>query len=110
MTKKEFLLAVAALENEELSSFAKEEVEKMEKALEARKSKLSHTQRGNIRYKEIILDNLSEEPQTASTIAGMLGVSVQKASALCRQLVAEERVQVVDVAVPKKGKQKGYFI
>ena len=82
----------------------------MEKALEARKSKLSHTQRGNIRYKEIILDNLSEEPQTASTIAGMLGVSVQKASALCRQLVAEESVQVVEVAVPKKGKQKGYFI
>ena len=110
MTKKEFLTAVAALENEELSSFAKEEIEKMEKALEARKSKLSLTQRQNIQYKEIILDNLSEEPQTASTIASVLGVSVQKASALCRQLVAEERVQVVEVAVPKKGKQKGYFI
>lgn len=67
-------------------------------------------------FKIAILDSLCGKPQTASTIAAVLfyyydlGVSVQKASALCRQLVAEERVQVVEVAVPKKGKQKGYFI
>lgn len=37
-------------------------------------------------------------------------ISVQKASALCRQLVEEGALTVQEIKVSKKGKQKAYAI
>ena len=45
---------------------------------------------------------------TASEIAPKAEISVQKASALLRQLVADGELTAVDVKVPKKGMMKFY--
>jgi hypothetical protein len=37
-------------------------------------------------------------------------ISTPKASALLRQIVANGDALVTDVKVPKKGKQKGYYL
>jgi hypothetical protein len=68
------------------------------------------TQRANENVKNAILDILTDTPQTAGNIAEKVDITVQKASALCRQIVANGDAQVTEVKVPKKGKQKGYYL
>jgi predicted transcriptional regulator len=57
---------------------------------------------------QIANEVLSDEALTAATVAEAIGVSVQKANALLRALVAEGRAEVTEVKVPKKGAQKAY--
>ena len=47
---------------------------------------------------------------TATQVGEALGVSTQKASALCRRAVKEERANVEDVKIKGKGTQKGYTV
>lgn len=57
---------------------------------------------------EQILEFVGADARTASEVAAVLNVNVQKASSLLRQLVAEGKLTVTDVKVPKKGTQKAY--
>jgi predicted ArsR family transcriptional regulator len=57
---------------------------------------------------QIANEVLSDEALTAATVAEAIGVSVQKANALLRALVAEGRAEVTEVKVPKRGVQKAY--
>ena len=51
-----------------------------------------------------------KEKALASVIGETIGISTNKASALCRQLVAEKKMTVEEVKVPKKGMQKAYTV
>lgn len=111
MTNREFLIAVAALENvsEELKTYAEEKLAKMDATNEARKNKPSKKATENAPIMEQIANEiLTSEAQTASAIAEAAGISVQKASALLRALVAEGKAVATEVKVPKKGTQKAY--
>jgi CRP-like cAMP-binding protein len=113
MTKREFLEAIVDAETleVELRKFAAEELEKMDKALEKRRAKQSAKALANAPLIEQIKKNLlSDEPLLASVASEYLGVSVQKASALLRGMVADGIADVRDVKVLGKGIQKGYTL
>ena len=111
MTNREFLTAVSACENcsDEVREYAKAAIAKMDATNEARKNKPSKKATENAPILEQIANEiLTSEAQTAATIAEAVGISVQKASALLRQLVADGKATVTEVKIPKKGTQKAY--
>jgi ribosomal protein S25 len=111
MTNREFLTAIANMENisEELKAEATARIEKLDATNEARKNKPSKKSTENAPIMEQIANEiLTSEAQTASAIAEAAGISVQKASALLRQLVADGKATVTEVKIPKKGTQKAY--
>ena len=110
MTKREFLELVMGLGHPEAAEFAAKELEKMDRALEKRRSKPTKAQIANAPIIQQIVSEILEgkELKTASEIAEILEISVQKASAVLRQAVSEGKVEVEDVKVKGKGTQKGY--
>ena len=104
MTKRDFYAKViAAAIDEELTEFAKAEIEK-------RREKTAAKAAENQPLLDEIYDNiLTEDPMSASDVAAMLeGVSVQKVSYLLRTLVAQEKATQSELSVKGKGKVKGY--
>ena len=111
MTKREFYVAIANGEmTDELKKLAAEYIEKMDAANEERKNKMTKKQKENEALKATILETLTDEPQTATTVGEKVEISTQKASALLRQLVADGMASVTEVKVTGKGKQKGYTV
>ena len=111
MTNREFLTAIANAENisEEIKNEAVARIEKLDATNEARKNKPSKKATENAPIMEQIANEiLTSEAQTAATIAEAAGISVQKASALLRQLVADGKATATEVKIPKKGTQKAY--
>ena len=110
MTKREFLEIVMGLGHPEAAEFAAKELEKMDRALEKRRSKPTKAQIANAPIIQQIVSEILEEKElkTASEIAEILEISVQKASAVLRQAVSEGKIEVEDVKVKGKGTQKGY--
>ena len=53
---------------------------------------------------------MGTEPKTATEVAEVLEMNVQKASALLRMAVALERAVQAEVKLPKKGKVKVYSL
>ena len=110
MTKREFLEIVMGLEHPEAAEFAAKELEKMDRALEKRRSKPTKAQIANAPIIQQIVSEILDEEEftTASEVSEILEISVQKASAVLRQAVSEGKVEVEDVKVKGKGTQKGY--
>lgn len=111
MTNRDFLTAISNLENisEELKAEALARIEKIDATNEARKNKPSKKALENAPIMEQIVNEvLGAEAVTAGTVAEAVGISVQKASALLRALVAEGKATVTEVKVPKRGVQKAY--
>ena len=111
MTNREFLTAIANMEDisEELKAEATARIEKLDATNEARKNKPSKKATENAPILEQIYGEiLTNEAQTASAVAEAAGISVQKANALLRQLVADGKAAVTEVKVPKRGVQKAY--
>ena len=109
MTNREFLMKVAALEDVELAEHAQAAIAKLDAANEKRKEKVSKKAEENQPLVDrIVSEVLGDEPITATDVAGVLEVSVQKASMLCRAAVAQGKAVSHDVKIPKKGMQKGY--
>lgn len=88
----------------DLVAFIDHEVELLDKKNKAPK-KATRTQIENEAIKDRILDllNGSVEPLTASTIGEVLGISVNKASALLKQLIEDNSVTRTVI------KRKAYF-
>ena len=109
MTKREFFVAVMETENidEELKLFAEKEIAKMDERNAKRKNTPSKTAIANEPIKAHIVEVLTHEPQTASAVAELVGISTQKASALLRQI---DGLTVTEVKVTGKGKVKGYAL
>lgn len=112
MTNREFFNAIiSANVNEELTAHATAELAKLDKRNVQRSSKPSKTQLENEPIKAHLLEILAVKPMTASEIHEVdAGLSTQKISSLCRQLVDAGKLTVEEVKVPKKGKQKQYTI
>lgn len=111
MTKREFLTAIATMEtvDAEIKEFAEKEIH----ALDARNAKRLTTptkkQIENEELKNKILDMFKgQEEVIARTIAEKMEITTSKASALCRQLVAEEKISVTNVIGEKSRLVKGY--
>ena len=110
MTNRDFYNAIInANVSEDLTTFAREAIEKMDARNVKRTSKPSKTAIANAPIKEQ-LRTLVGEGCTASDIAPKAEISVQKASALLRQMVADGVLTVEDVKMPKKGVVKFYKI
>ncbi len=111
MTNRDFLTAIVTNENfpADLRTEAQARLDKLDATNEARKNKPSKASIENAPIlAQIATEILTTEAQTAATVAEAAGISVQKASALLRQLVAEGKAVVSEVKVPKKGTQKAY--
>ena len=115
MTKREFLTAIVELGTEgtissELGDFAEEEIAKLDAALAKRKEKVSAKAAENAPLMDKIYEDILKEDEvvTATIVGELMEISTQKASALLRKLVDEERATAEDVKIPKKGTQKGY--
>lgn len=118
MTKREFLMnVIGAIEGKEgvdvvaVRDFAMEQIAKMDERNATRSSKPTKTQLENEAVKEQILAAFEVgEVLVAAAIGERVGISTQKASALCRQLVEVGSLKSHEVKIPKKGKQKAYSI
>jgi GTP-sensing pleiotropic transcriptional regulator CodY len=112
MTNREFYKAVIGAEvSEELKEFAKSEIEKLDKKNEKRKNTQTKEQKANEGIKSQIVECLTENgAMVASVIAEKVGISTQKASALCKLLVAEKVITVADIKVKNKGTLKQYAV
>lgn len=110
MTNREFYTAiVSANVSDEVTAYAENALAKMDAANEKRRNTPSKTALANAPLiDKIKAEVLTAEPKTASDIAAVLEISVQKASALMRQIVAAGDAEAVDVKVPKRGSQKAY--
>lgn len=113
MTNRDFYTAISnGMMNDEVKAFAVAAIEKLDARNTARKSKPSKTAEANAPIKEALFNYLSENGGkfTESDLGTVLEVSHNKAGSLARQLVAEGKIQVTEVKIPKVGKRKAYFI
>ena len=116
MTNREFYTAVIAIENApaDIVEYAQAAIVKMDETNAKRKEKAgdkpSKKALENAPIIESITAVLSTEVQTAATIAEAVGISVNKASALLRQIVASGVAVSTDVKVAGKGSVKGYAL
>ena len=110
MTKREFYTAIKNGKiDEQIKLFATEELEKMDAVNEKRRNTLSKKAKENEPLlNKIEHEILTEEPKTATDVAAILEVSVQKASGLLRRLVEDGKAAKVDVKIKGKGTQRGY--
>lgn len=116
MTIREFMTAVIAVEGmpADLCEFAESEIAKLDARNAKRAEKPSKTALANEPIKAELFDLLEEMGgvHTASAVVEKLEgkYSVYKVSSLLRQLANEGKLNVVEVKVKGKGKQKGYTI
>lgn len=113
MTRKEFNLAVIALENcpPALREYALADNEKIDKRNATRASKPTKTQIENeTLYPSVLAVLNSDEPTLSTAVATALEISTSKATGLLGNLFKEGKVVKVDVPVKGKGKQKGWLI
>lgn len=110
MTNREFLAAVinGTISANEID-FAKAEIAKLDVRNDKRRNTQTKEQKANEAVKADIVAALSK-PMVASEIATTLGISTQKVSALCKQLVDEGKLVVSDLKVKGKGSVKQYRI
>ena len=123
MTNREFYTAIAANETltEEIRNHATEQIAKLDATAEKRKGKVSakdlEKREANAKMATLIAETiLGTEAKTATDVAAALTeqageeVKVQKASYLLRLAVELGLANATEVAIPKKGKQKAYFV
>lgn len=124
MTRREFYTAITA-ENATITpdmiEHATAELAKLDAIAESRKGKISAKEQAKrdanaALAQHIAADILTSEGKTATDVAAVLSaesgeaVTVQKASTLCRLAVSLGLANATEVAIPKKGKQKAYFV
>ena len=112
MTNREFYTNIInGTINDEVIAHATASLEKLDATNEKRRNTPSKTQVENQPLMDKIANEvLTAEPKTASDVAAVLEISVQKASALLRALVNDGKATVTDVKVAKKGTQKAYAL
>ena len=123
MTNREFYTAIAANETltEEIRNHATEAIAKLDATAEKRKGKVSAKDQAKRDANAAVAKHIAEtilttEAKTATDVAEALTaevgeeVKVQKASYLCRLAVELGLANQTEVAIPKKGKQKAYFV
>ena len=112
MTNREFYTAILANEsiNADIKAFAQNEIDKLDARNDKRKNTQTKAQKENEGIMTAILDHLANGSAVASDIGTALGISTQKASALCKLLVDSKKVTVEDIKVKNKGTVKQYTL
>lgn len=112
MTNREFYTAIIANPNvaEDIKTFAKGEIDKLDARNDKRKNTQTKAQKENESVMASILTHLANGSAVASDIGSALGISTQKASALCKLLVNSGKVTVADIKVKNKGTVKQYTL
>ena len=112
MIKREFFNAIINGEiTDEVITMAKEEIKKLDARNEKRRNTMTKERVANEGVRAQIGEFIGDKKAVvASEIAQGVGVSTQKVSALCKQLVDEGKLTVADVKVKGKGPVKGYTI
>lgn len=112
MTNREFYTAIIANENvaKDIKDFAQAEIDKLDARNDKRKNTQTKAQKENEGIMSAILDHLANGSAVASDIGTALGISTQKASALCKLLVDSKKVTVEDIKVKNKGTVKQYTL
>ena len=112
MTNREFFEKVMKNEvDADVIAHAEQSIAKLDKRNADRQAKPSKTALANEPIKASILEYLvGKSEEVASVIAENVGISTSKASALCGQLVAEEKIVATEVKIKGKGKVKGYTL
>lgn len=112
MTNREFFeMVMNGNVTEEVKAHAEMSIEKLDARNAKRASQPSKRAIENEPIKAHIREYLTDkEPTTASEIAKGLELTVQKVSALCRQMVNDGILTVTEVKVKGKGNQKAYSI
>lgn len=113
MTEREFLTRVIAIEgiSKELSDYATEGIAKLDARNDKRKNTQTKAQKENEGVMTAIVDHLTAHgSDVASSIGTALGISTQKASALCKLLADNGKLTVADVKVKGKGTVKQYTV
>lgn len=111
MTNREFYNAILNADvAQDIKDFAQGEIAKLDARNDKRKNTQTKAQKENEGIMTSILDHLAKGADVASGIAAALGISTQKASALCKLLVNEGKVAVADVKVKNKGTVKQYTL
>ena len=88
---------------------AKAEIAKLDATNAKRAEKAKEKAKENEPIKTAIFDFVKANgTKTTAEIALGVGESVPKTSAMCRQMVEENRLSASDVSVKGKGKQKAY--
>ena len=113
MTHREFLTNVAnGTITDEIKEYAAEALIKIDEANAKRKEKKndkpSKAAIENAPLVDAAVEFLGTETKIASDIAAALGVSIPKANAVMKQALAEGKVTVEKIKVPKKGEVNGY--
>lgn len=114
MTAREFYNAILALDSlpAELSAYATEQIEKLDKTNAQRKGKPSKEAIANEPIKVDILNFLVErkgEKFVQAEIGEALSISPNKAGALARQLAVAEQIKSERIKLPKVGERTVYF-
>lgn len=108
MTKREMYEAIVnGNVTDEVIEMAKNEIVKMDERNARRKNQPSKKALENEPIKAKIVEVLGDEPMSASDVAEKVEISVQKASALLRQI---DGLNVTEIKVKGKGKVKGYAL
>jgi DNA-binding MarR family transcriptional regulator len=111
MTKREFLTAIAGIEeiSAELREFATAEITKMDEKNANRKP--TKKQLENEAVSATIVEFLTgKEAMIASDIAAALELSTQKVTGLCGQLVKAGTLTKSEVKLPKVGTRVAYAV
>lgn len=111
MTQREFFnKVIEANVNDELTTYARGALDKLDKRNATRKSKPTKSQEANNAFKAEIAEFLADTTDyvLGATIANHFGVTPQKATGVLALMVKDGTVEVTDVKVPKQGKRKGY--
>ena len=113
MTNREFYTAIIANPNvaQDYKDFAQAEIDKLDARNDKRKNTQTKSQKENEGIMTAILDHLTANgSDVASSIGTALGISTQKASALCKLLVDGGKLTVAEVKVKGKSTVKQYSI
>lgn len=113
ITQRDFFKGIVegAVITAEQAAYAADAIAKLDKRNEKRKTTPSKTAIENAPIKEKIVEFLEGKgPTPANAIGEGIGITTQKASALCRQLVEVGELTVADVKIPKKGTVKAYAL
>ena len=112
MTNREFYTAIISNPNVDqvYKDFAQGEIDKLDARNDKRKNTQTKAQKENEGIMTSILDHLANGSAVASDIATAVGISTQKASALCKLLVDGGKVTVADIKVKNKGTVKQYTL
>ena len=112
MTNREFYTAIIGNPNvaDDLKTYAQGEIDKLDARNDKRKNTQTKAQKENEGIMTSILEHLASGSAVASEIGSALGISTQKASALCKLLVNDGKLTVADIKVKNKGTIKQYTL